>query len=81
LIIYCFAEVQGIKEPQVIARKVGEVLSSAFTAVGTTVTYPVGKTFVFNSSCLSFSLICCKKKVVECIDFAFLVLAMVFNNV
>ena len=35
-------EVQGIKEPQVIARKVGEVLSSAFTAVGTTVTYPVG---------------------------------------
>lgn len=52
MIINCFPEVQGIKEPQVIARKVGEVLSSAFTAVGTTVTYPVGKTFVFNSSCL-----------------------------
>lgn len=29
-------------EPQVTARKVGEVLSSALSAVGTTVTYPVG---------------------------------------
>ncbi|CAG2203504.1 ZFYVE1 [Mytilus edulis] len=35
-------EIPGGREPQVTARKVGEVLSSAISVVGSTVIYPVG---------------------------------------